>query len=176
MVSFAIGQRLTASALQTLADGVGTVYYKGSATGRISTTAYAADPDLSNIPLSVGTYEIELIGVFTLLTTATQKIKTSWGFSGTWNTSALRSCIGPGASQTGSTSAVTDSTFNSATVSGDVIYDVGAGTSYCVFREVCGQATVTVAGNLSLQWAQAVSVANATNLQEGSFFRVRKLA
>jgi hypothetical protein len=35
---------------------------------------------------------------------------------------------------------------------------------------------VTVAGSLSLNWAQSVSSANNTNLQGGSYFRITRYA
>ena len=158
---------------------LGSVTTKPSATSRNMTNTYADHPHLTSIALAVGTYEIELMGMFTLATTATQKIKTQWAFTGTWNgTTAPRLCFGPGSAQTAGPTGVTDMFMQALHLNGqDAIYDVAAGTgSYSSFRELCGNVNVTVAGNLSLQWAQSASSANNTNLQEGSYFRVRKIS
>lgn len=173
--SFFAGLRLTATLLGAT---VPIMAVKGSATARTSTTTLADDPDLSGIALAVGTYEIEFVGNWTQLTTNTQKIKTRWGFTGTWNGSAApRSCIGAGSAQTGGTTAVTDMTLQAVSLSGnDVVYDQAAGTSYGCFRETCGNVVVSSAGNFSIQWAQNASSANATNLQEGSYVRIIQIA
>lgn len=161
---------------------LGTITNKAAATSRNSGgtgTTYVDDPHLSAIALAVGTYEIELVGLFTLATTNTQKIKTQWAFTGTWNgTTAPRQCTGPGSAQVGGPTAVTDMFLQGLHLNGqDAIYDVNLGTtSYCGFREVAGNVNVTVAGNLSLQWAQQTASANNTTLQEGSYFRVRRIS
>jgi hypothetical protein len=157
---------------------LGTVTTKSAATSRSNTTTYADDPHLANIALAIGTYEVELIGYFTLATTTAQKIKTQWAFTGTWNGStAARACIGPGSAQVAGPTAVTDMFLQGLHANGqDAVYDAAAGTgSYTSFRELCGNVNVTVAGNLSIQWAQSALSANNTNLQEGSYVRVRKL-
>ena len=172
------GDPILAADVNDIIDRLGRTYIKSSATSRNTTTSYSNDPELANIPLEVGTYEIELVGQFTLATTATQKIKTQWAFTGTWNGgTAARACFGPGSAQTGNPTAVTDMFIQALHVNGqDAVYDVAAGTgSYSSFRELAGQVTVTAAGNLSLQWAQSASSANNTTLQEGSYFRVRRI-
>lgn len=172
---FFAGQRLTALMLG------GTVPYtarKTSATSRNTTTTLADDPDLAGIALPAGTFEIEFVGLFTLTTTATQKIKTRWAFSGTWNGSAApRACIGPGTSQTATPSAATETNFQAVSLSGaDAIYDQAAGGSYGSFRETCGIVVCSTSGNFSIQWAQSASSANNTTLQEGSFVRIIQTA
>lgn len=173
------GDVIFAADINSILTLLGTVTTKSAPTSRISTTTYADDPHLAAIPLAVGIYEIELVGLFTLATTNTQKIKTQWAFTGTWNgTTAPRLCIGPGSAQVGGTTAVTDMFVQALHLNGqDAIYDLAAGTgNYGGFRELAANVVVTVAGNLSLQWAQGVLIANNTNLQEGSWFRVRKIS
>lgn len=172
------GDPIRAADVNDIIDRLGRIYIKSSPTARISTTTLTDDPELASIPLAVGTYEIELVGYFTLTTTATQKIKTRWAFTGTWNgTAAARNCIGPGSAQTAAPANVTETSLLAVSVSNaDSVYDVAAGTAYASFRELAGEITVSASGNLSLTWAQNASSANATTLQERSYFRVRKIA
>lgn len=173
------GDVILASDINGILALQGAIRVKSGPTSRNTTTTYADDPDLSSIALATGTYEIALYGMFTLATTATQKIKTQWAFTGTWNgTTAPRLCLGPGSAQVGSPNGVTDTFLQALHLNGqDAIYDAAAGTaSYMSFREECGNVIVTAAGNLSLQWAQNASSANNTTLQEGSFFKIRKLS
>ena len=176
-VSFVVGQRLTASALQDAFDFITPqTFTKPAVSARSSTTTYAIDDDLKLISLAVGVYEVELVGFFTLTTTATQKIKTQWCFTGTWN-SPIRNCIGPGFAQTAGPASATESSFSTyISDSQDAIYDVSAGGTYTCFREVARNVTVTVAGTMALYWAQVASSANATNLQAGTSFTVRRIS
>lgn len=153
------------------------IYAKDSATPRSSTTTYAADPELQNIPLEVGAYSIELILFFILATSSTQKLKTQWKFSGSWN-SPIRACIGPGNVTTGTVpGAVTESTFSGYVAdTQDATYNLLAGSQYGVVRESCNTVQVTSAGVLSLHWAQGVSSANATQVNQGTNFSVRKIS
>jgi hypothetical protein len=172
------GDVIYAADLNDITARMAKTYKKGGANSRFSTTL-ADDPELAGIPLAVGVYEIELVGYFTLATTNTQKLKTRWGFTGSWNGAvAARTIIGPGSAQTAAPANVTEVNLQAVHIGDqDAIYDTVAGTgSYSNFRELCGEAIVTVQGNLSLQWAQSVTSANATTLQEGSYFRVRKVA
>jgi hypothetical protein len=143
------------------------VYTKTSATARQSTTTLTADPDLSGITLDVGVYDIELILFWTCANT-TPKLKTRWGFSGTI-TNTLRLCHGPGSTQTGGPEAVSDATMRAyALTSQDAIYST-------ILEAVYG-AEVTVAGDLSLNWAQNVSTAANVTVQPESAFRIRKIS
>lgn len=149
-------------------------YVKANLTARSSTTTFANDPDLVTIPLEVGTFEIELVLFFTLTTTNTQKIKTRWSFTGSWNNS-VRACVGPGVANTAAPSAVTDVHLAAYRPDDqDAVYDIAAGGTYGIVRETA-TIDVTVAGTLALSWAQSVSVANATTVQPGSAFRIRRV-
>jgi len=149
-------------------------FVKANLTARTSTTTYANDPELVAIPLEVALFEIELVLLFTLTTTNTQKIKTQWSFTGTWD-NQVRACIGPGVAQVGAPGTVSDANMGGYRASDqDAIYDIAAGGTYGVARETA-ILNVTVAGNMALSWAQAASVANATTVQPGTSFRIRRL-
>jgi hypothetical protein len=170
------GDVINASDINGIINLLPVTYSKASALDRTSTTTYADDNELAGIALSVGTYTIELVGMFTLTTTATQKIKTNWAFSGTWN-NPVRACIGPGSAQTASRTDVTETQLGGYTATGqDAVYDTAAGGGFSTFREIGAVVSVSVAGNLSLQWAQSVSSANATSLKAGTSFIVRKIS
>lgn len=171
------GSIINASDLNNVLTRAPKTYVKASATSRNTTTTLTDDPELSGIALAVGTYEIELVGFFTLATTATQKIKTRWAFTGTFNgTTGIRNCIGPGSAQTAAVANATETNFNAAQMSGqDAVYDAAAASAYACIRETCAAVVVTVAGNFSVQWAQAASSGNNTTLQEGSYLRIRRL-
>jgi hypothetical protein len=169
------GDVISAADINGIIALVPQTYTKSASTSRISTTTYADDPHLASIPLAIGTYEIELVGFFTLTTTATQKIKTQWKFTGTWNT-PIRACYGPGFAQVAGPASCTESNFSASVAdSGDAIYDVSAGGTFCNFLEKARNVTVSVAGNLSLSWAPQANVANNTTLQVGTSFTIRKL-
>lgn len=176
-VTWAVGQRLTAAALQDAFDFITPVVYtKPAVESRNTTTTYTDDDDLQGIPLGVGVYDIELVGFFTLTTTNTQKIKTRWVFSGTWN-NPVRSCISTGSGNTAASDAASTSTMHGYNADNqDAIYDVAAGAGYTTFREIALNVTVTAAGNLSMQWAQSASSGNNTNLQAGTSFKVRRIS
>lgn len=153
-------------------------YVKGGATARNSGNhtpgTPSDDPDLSGIPLEVGSFEIEVLGMFTVTTSTTQKIMTQWGFTGTWNTS-IKITSGPGADNvTDSASATSYSGRAYAQNSQTSTYNNSASSAYAGFREICADIQVSAAGNFSLKWAQAVSSANNTTLQAPSAVRVTR--
>lgn len=151
------------------------VFTKTGATARQSTTTLTADPDLSGITLGVGVYDIELILFWTCANT-TPKLKTRWGFSGTI-TNTLRLCHGPGSSQTGGPEAVSDATMRAyALTSQDAVYSTSTSSAYSAVLESAFGVEVTVAGDLSLNWAQNVSTAANVTVQPDSCFRIRKIS
>lgn len=147
---------------------------KAAATDRTNNTM-TADPELAGIALAVGTYEIDLVLMWTQLTTATQKLRTQWGFSGTWN-SPIRACFGPGSAATSSRADVAEMQVGAYASNTDALYCVAAGAGFSSVRETCRLVTVTVAGNLSLVWAQNTTSANITSVKAGTSFVVRKVA
>lgn len=179
-VTWAVGQRLTAAAMQDAFDFITPqTYVKPAVESRNSGgtgTTYTIDGDLKLIPLEIGQYEIELVGYFTLATTNTQKIKTQWRFTGTWNT-PIRACMGPGVNNVGAPGAVTEVVAAGYVAdSQDAAYDRDTTAGYAVFREVVRNCTVTAAGTLALYWAQVASSANNTSLQAGTSFTVRRIS
>ena len=154
-------------------------YTKQNPTSRASTATVAADSGtgqvLAGIPLEIGSYEVEFVGLFTLTTTGTQGIRTRWGFTGTM-TNPVRACLGPGDSGSTPAANATIMTQSFQATGQDALYFVGASAGYSAFREITAQLIVTAAGNLSFNWAQAVSSANNTNLQSGSYFRITRYA
>lgn len=167
-----VGDLVTADLLTSMQPGI---VVKPSATARSTTTTPAADPDLAAITLGVGTWEVELTLFFNCATTATQGIRTQWGFSGSWNT-PVRWTLGPGATGTANATSSDVVNLGGATTAANNIYAVAAGATYACVREVCYTVVVTIAGDLSLLWSQNVSSANATTVQGGSAFKVRQIA
>lgn len=168
------GDIIYAADLNAIEARLPQTYAKAVATDRVN-SALTADPELTGIALSVGTYEIELLGMFTQITSTTQKLKTQWGFSGTWS-NPIRACFGPGAAATSGRTDIAEVQLGGFAANGDVVYSVAAGTGFVSFREISRVAVVTVAGNLSLQWAQSVTTANITSVKAGTSFVVRKIA
>lgn len=178
-VTWAVGQRLTAAALQDAFDFITPqTYVKPAMESRNSGgtgTTYTIDTDLQGITLEVGQYEIELVGFFTLANT-TPKIKTQWRFTGTWN-SPVRACSGPSSGNTAAPNVITEATFEGFVAdTQDAVYGTSTAASYTIFREVARNVTVTAAGSLALYWAQNASSASNTNLQGGTSFTVRRIS
>lgn len=155
-------------------------YTKGGSTSRNSGNhtpgTPSNDPDLASIPLEIGSFEIEVCGLFTLTTTTTQKIRTLWSFTGTWNgNGTIRHCLGPGS---GNTAAVDDAAsvntraYTLSTQSAD--YDASATSAYAGFREIAMDVQVTAAGNFAFQWSQAASSANNTNFNSPSTVKITR--
>lgn len=174
-MTVAIGARIYAADVNNIIALLPVTYSKAASTDRFSTTTLADDPELAGIALDVGTYTIELIGFFTLATITTQGLKTQWGFTGTWNT-PIRACIGPGGSNVDARTDVTKVQLSGFTTAQTLAYEVAAGSGYAQIREIAPLVSVTVAGNLSLQWAQFNSSANITSLKAGTSFIVRKIS
>lgn len=165
-----IGDLVTADMLNA---GSPNVYAKSSSTSRSSATTVSDDPELQGIALDVGTYEIELLMIFNQAASAAAPgIRTQWGFTGTWN-APFRIISGIGNTNTASPEVATVYNGRSFQTSSAATY-TSAGSAFATVREVTAQAVVTVAGSLSLQWAQNSSVASNTTVQAGTAFIVRR--
>lgn len=160
------------SSLQAMIEDV-TV--KTTSTDRTSTATVADDPDLSGIALGIGTWKVDVLIFATTPVGGTQKFKTQWGFTGTWNT-PIRACVGPGSTNTAVRSDITPSQFDGMPSNSDCTYGLAASTGFNVITERCDFVVVTVAGNFSLKWSQATSSANLTSLKSGSSVTVRQIA
>lgn len=152
-------------------------YVKNTTENRNTTITVADDAELAGIPLSVGTWDVEmLLFWFTnVITTTNPGFKTQWGFTGTWNAS-IRQCLGPGSSNVAGSTVVTPMNARGQTLIADAPYQAGSGGSYFSSRETCRNVVVTAAGNLSLKWAQAASTANPTSVAGLSTVTVRRIA
>jgi hypothetical protein len=179
--SYLTGQRLTADLLNTNTTAfMPTQTVKGGTTSRNTTTTLTADPDLSGIALGVGTYRIEVGLYFTVAAAANGGLRTQWSFSGTWN-NPTRACSGPGANLTGVSttgpSRIPEMTSITYTSTQNADYQMGnTTTARTRVLEDCANVVVTVAGSMSVTWAQTTSNANNTNIHAESFVRVTRLA
>jgi hypothetical protein len=154
-------------------------YIKANATSRANTVTPAADSGtgivLAGIPLEVGSYEIELVGLYNTTTTGTQGIRTRWGFTGTVGT-PYRCCLGPGDNATAPNVNATIMALAAQSTAQDASYFTLQTGGFACFREICTGFVVTAAGSLSFNWSQSVTSANNTNLQAGSYFRITRYA
>lgn len=180
-ISFLTGQRLTADLLNTnLYDYQPVTYQKTSVTTRTNTATLADDPDLSGIPIGVGTWEVEFVILWTQTSTA-PRLKTRWAISGggVWSgTGGIRASVGEGAAQTAGPGAVTDMTLQGFTLdTQDAVYGLSTGASFAVVRELSRNVVVTTAGTLSLQWAQSTATAaQSVAVQAASTVTLRKIS
>lgn len=168
------GDTIFAADLNNLEARLPVTTTKAAATDRINNTM-TADPELTGIALGVGTYELDLILMFTQLTTATQKLRTQWSFSGTWNT-PIRACMGPGSAATSARTDVAEMQVGAYASNVDALYCVAAGAGFSTVFERCRLVTVTVAGTLALVWAQNTTSANITSVKAGTSFTTRKIS
>ena len=139
--------------------------YKAALTDRNTTTALVNDPDLAGIALAVGTHMFECVINYQTITTTAQGGKFAMAFSGTADIfngffegepAGAYFCIGLDPITTAQAA--------------------GANVNNTLYKlQFKGLIRVTVAGNLSLQWAQNVSNANATRVDKGSFLRTQRM-
>lgn len=166
---FYAGQRLTAA---LLAETIPDITIKTATTSRTSTTVQTADPELSGIALGVGIWEVKVRYIATGVGSASAGgLATSWGFTGT--ATGVRNPVGPGFTSTNS-GAAENLRANGASMGLSTQFYYTATTSTSIMEE--GLVTVSVAGNLSVNWAQAASNATATNLLAGSWVSVRQVS
>lgn len=124
------------------------------------------------IPLGVGTYEITLFVVAFLSGGTAAGVQLAWANTGTM-TSLGRSCLGPAMSATAS---VTDTNMRSSVhgLSTAISYGLGSSNSGAIREDL--MISVTVAGTLTLQWAQAVATAAiTTTLSTTSRIRIAEI-
>lgn len=169
-----VGDFVTADLLTSMLPSQVT---KLNSTSRASTSTVTADPDLSGITLGIGTYEIEMFILWSQTSTATQRLQTQWGFSGSWN-NPTRVCNGPGDVVTGpARTAVTETNFSGNVANVSANYNVQNNSSPTIVREFSATVTVSTAGDFSLLWAQGAGTtsANTVIVQVGSYVRIRQI-
>lgn len=166
-ITVADGKTLTASNTLTLAGADGSTFtipvaaFKSASTGRSSTTTLADDPHLL-IALTVGTWSVECWVPIWATSGGTQGYKCTFAFSGT-QTNFSASHHGGGGT------AFLTSVLTPPTAATNTSITTLSATPDWVRSH--GTITVTVAGNLSLQWAQNSSDASATNVGIGGWLR-----
>lgn len=168
------GQRLTAAVLQEI---IPDKKVKAAPTDRSSATTGTTltdDPELSGLTLAAGTYEIHVMLLATSASSAPD-IKTTWEFTGTWTT-PVRALNGPGTTATGGATANTEWRADGQAANASAAYALAATSDYSVIHEECHDVIVTVAGDLSVQWAQQTSDATATSVKPGSYISARRTA
>jgi hypothetical protein len=150
--------------------GVAITRSKSATTSRNSTTTFADDPHLV-VPLSVGTWAVDGYISAWATTSGAGGFKSTLAFSGT-STSASTIAFGQLNSTFASASAATlgINYITAATLR------TGTGVAPADWLRYTGTITVSVAGNLSLQWAQEASNANNTNVGIGSYLSCTKVA
>jgi hypothetical protein len=166
-----IGDLVTADLLDSMLPQT---YTKQTATSRLSTTAYAADPELTGIALEIGTYDIDFLGFFTA--DVNKLIDTQWSFSGTW-ANTVRNTYGPGATSTAQPGSLVQVSLRGwGTSNQDARYGIAtASGAYVSISESVRGVAVSAAGSLAFQWKPTASTADNITLQPGSNFTVRRV-
>lgn len=159
-----------------LAYMVPNIIVKTATTARNTTTTLADDPEFSGIPLAVGTHWVKFHLFVSSSTSATPDIKTAWAFTGTWLTTATRMLIGPSGSNTATNDSITPVRLGAAGIVNSVAYGLASSTGFTYVVEECFNVQVSVAGNLSLQWAQNTSDASNVNVHAQSACQTRQIA
>lgn len=136
---------------------------KTATTSRASTTTLADDPNLI-ATLPTGVFEVELFVPLWATTSGAGGFKYSLAFSGT-ATGAVFAHLGMlNNTLTGTTTVA----FAPVGSSGGSAIVASTSTAAADFLRISASLTVTVAGNISFQWAQNSSNANATNVGIGA--------
>lgn len=144
--------------------------FKPGDTSITSDATINLDPDLSGIALPIGVHHVQL-QLFAFLASASTAvdIKVAWSFTGTatGNRAVLAAAT--------TTTARADTT---VAIAGVVLTtEVGTGlsgtTPYVLYEECI--VTVTVAGNLGINWAQNASTANALTVGTSSYVRWKQI-
>lgn len=140
-----------------------------------NSTTLVDDTELQ-VSLDVGLYRVELNLIATAAATAVPDIQIAWAFSGT--ATSQRQVIGPGpanvdvtgTSTTTGSGIIRSSSHNLTT---GVRYGVDGNATSMISEDILF--TVTVAGLLKLQWAQATANAIPTNVPSGARIYVTPL-
>lgn len=145
-------------------------YIKTSPTAHTSDTTLSDDPELSNIALPVGEYEIDVVYY---CNGSAGNVQSAWAFTGTLSGTPRRMVKGPGSSNTGTASNITHQYRSVVNYNTAVTYELSTG-EYGI-EESCTTFEVTAAGNFSVQFAQGTSNASATNITAGSRVKIRQI-
>lgn len=156
--------RLSASTADIFGQGVGLTRVKAALTSRQSVTVVADDPDLI-VPLEVGKYAVKAWIPFNAASSGGMGIKGNLAFSGT-QTSFTASFI---------CNEVVFSTQAIAATTGFAVAAITTSPAPGSWVLIEGQIVVTVAGNISFQWAQNSSTAVNLNVNVGAYLACTKV-
>lgn len=150
------------------AQGVAISRSKSATTSKTSTSTVGDDPHLV-APLGVGTWAFEVWVPVWGTTSGAGGFKYQMAFSGTaTNTAASATSY-----QNSAFVATVSFPFGSPNSIG--VIDIGTGITAVGWVRLMGTLTVSAPGNLSLQWAQAASFGNATNVGVGGWMNCVKV-
>lgn len=163
------GQKLTAALLQSMIEDW---TIKAGTSTRTSTVTVTPDAELTAIALPLGTHYVEFRGLMAgAVGAATGGFQCVWNFTGT--ASGFRTTLGMAAgSATASTGTIMRTSSANLTSTGQT-YGTYTGQLHIIETAIV---TVSVAGNLSIDWAQGVSNATATTLAPGSYVKWKQVA
>lgn len=144
--------------------------YKTATTSRSSNTSLTNDPHLV-VALGIGTFAFDLFVPIWCTTSGAGEITYQMAFSGT----ATSSCYA--AHHVINATSVDKLTNNvgSSVVSASVV-SIGTSVAVVDWIRISGTITISVAGNLSFQWCQSISNANALNVGIGGWLRIQQVA
>jgi hypothetical protein len=146
------------------------IIVKPANTSRASTTTLADDPDLVVALEANATYLVEMH--IAAISGTTEDIKTAWTVP--TGASGSKYVIGPGSASDGTDSSSNARWGGSAFVT-SITYGARTGGFSFNFYE-WAIVTTGVAGNVTFQWAQAVSGATAAQILINSYISARRLS
>jgi hypothetical protein len=173
-VGFTIGTNDTvrmsfsSSSADITAQGVAISRVKTATTSKASTTVVGDDPHLI-ATLAIGAWSFDLWLPVWGTGSGAGGFKFQMAFSGTTTSSAASAT----SYQNATFSAGVNFPFASPSTIG--LIDVGTGITSVGWVRIVGTVTVSVAGSLSLQWAQAAPSGNATNVGIGGWMNCVKV-
>jgi hypothetical protein len=140
------------------------VYSKGATESVTSSTTVQNDDDIV-LSIEAGkSYRIDLVLTVSSGGAEAADIKVAWAWTGT-ETKQGRSIIGPALAATDSLT--TSAELSAFSLTSQVTYGIDADRATAIYEQVLLE-DVTVAGTLTLQWAQASSSGTATVLSTSS--------
>lgn len=162
-----VGQPITADFWNS---GQWNYTYKPADTGITSDATINADPDLSGIALPVGIHHVQIqLFAFLASNSTAVDIKVAWSFSGTatGNRAVLAAAV--------SSTSRSDTTVTLAGIGLTTEAGYGLSSTAAAVIEEEAIVTVTVTGNLAINWAQNASTANLTSVGTNSYLRWKQI-
>jgi hypothetical protein len=143
--------------------------YKTASTARSSATTVSDDPHLS-VALTAGTWDLECLLPVWATTGGAGGFKFTFDYSGSSSNEFFVSALNVAGVTAEFSSVPFATTVSAGTIS------VSTGVVGGDFVRASGSFIVTTSGNLTVQWAQNSSNANAANVGNGAFLKATRLA